>query len=202
MLLNGSLNILKEITERLLLHNSQNPGKAVQVGTMHKAYIRYKKYFTKLLSRDIPEEDKKRIENLLKKPWNPYVHRHSAITEKSGILSSDSKLRQFAGWSVTSNMNRRYVHFTGGEAMNDLLRAKGLIKNDKQSINILQPIICPSCKESNKPDAQFCFKCNFVKSFDAYRKSIEERERKDQEMHELKEQIEELRYLYQDLSRV
>jgi len=36
---------------------------------MQKAYIRYKKYFTILLSRDIPEEDKKKIKNLLKKPW-------------------------------------------------------------------------------------------------------------------------------------
>jgi integrase/recombinase XerD len=135
--------------EALLLFNSQNPGKAVQVGTMHKANIRYKKYFTKLLSSEIPEDDKKRIKNLLKKRWNPYVHRHSAITEKSGILSSDSKLGQYAGWSVSSTMNRRYQHFSGGEAMNDLLKAKGVLKDDKHSINILQPIICPSCPMHN-----------------------------------------------------
>jgi integrase len=59
--------------EAFLLHNSQNPGKVVQVGTMHKAYIRYKKYCTKLLSSDIPEDDKKRIKNLLKKRWNPSI---------------------------------------------------------------------------------------------------------------------------------
>jgi integrase len=185
--------------EAFLLHNSQNPGKVVQVGTMHKAYIRYKKYFTKLLSSDIPEDDKKRIKNLLKKRWNPYIHRHSAITEKSGILSSDSKLRQYAGWSVTSNMHRKYVHFSGGEAKNDLLRAKGIIKDEKQSINILQPMICPSCKESNKPDAQFCYKCNFIMSYSAYQKDREEREKKDQEIHELKEQVGEIRDLYQRL---
>ena len=115
--------------------------------------------------------------------------RHSAITEKSGILSSDSKLRQYAGWSVSSNMNRRYQHFSGGEATNDLLKAKGVLKEDKHSINILQSIICPSCKESNKPDAQFCFKCNFIMSFEVYTKSVEERERKDREIQELREQI-------------
>src|SRR5215831_8125286 len=47
--------------EAFLLFNSQNPDKAIQVDTMHKAYTRYKKHFTKLLSRDIPEEDKKKI---------------------------------------------------------------------------------------------------------------------------------------------
>jgi integrase/recombinase XerD len=175
--------------EAFLLLNSQNPDKAVQVGTMHKAYIRYKKYFTKLLSTDIPEDNKKRIKTLVKKRWNPYVHRHSAITEKSKMLSSDSKLRQYAGWSVTSNMNRRYLHLTGGEATNDLLRLKGVIKDKKQPINILQPKTCPSCRELNKPDAHFCAKCNFIMSFEAYQKGMEERKKKDQEILELKEQM-------------
>jgi integrase/recombinase XerD len=174
--------------EALLLPNSQT-NEVVQVGGMHKAYIRYREYFTKLLSRDIPEEDKKKIRNVLKKRWNPYVHRRSAITEKSGILSSDSKLRQYAGWSVSSNMNRKYVHFSGGEATNDLLRAKGIIKDEKQSVNVLQPKACPSCKELNKPDAHFCYKCNFVMDFTTYQKGIEETARKDLEISELKSQM-------------
>jgi len=80
-----------------------------------------------------------------------------------------------------------------------LLRAKGIIKDEKQSINILQPMICPSCKESNKPDAQFCYKCNLIMSYSAYQKDREEREKKDHEIHELKEQVGEIRGLYQDL---
>jgi len=36
-------------------------------------------------------------------------------------------------------------------------------------------------------------------SFDAYHKGVEERERKDQEIHELKEQVEEIRDLYHGL---
>jgi hypothetical protein len=47
-------------------------------------------------------------------------------TEKSGLLSSDTNLRQFAGWSISSNMNRRYVHLRGGESMKDLLKVKGI----------------------------------------------------------------------------
>lgn len=83
--------------------------------------------------------------------------------------------------------------------MKDLLRAKDVLKDEKQSINILQPKTCPHCREPNKPDAQFCYKCHFVMSFEAYHKGVEEREKKDQEIHELKEQVEEIRDLYQGL---
>jgi hypothetical protein len=31
----------------------------------------------------IPNEDKEKIKNLLSKPFNPYIRRHSALTEKS-----------------------------------------------------------------------------------------------------------------------
>ena len=152
--------------ESLLLSNLETGG-TVQQQSIHQAYVRHKKYFTKLLSRDIPEEDKKKIKNLLKKPWNPYVHRHSALTEKSGILSSDLMLRQHAGWTPSSNMHIRYVHFRGGESMQDLLKIKGVIKEGEQSVNILTPKICPSCKHQNTPDSQYCFKCNFVMDFTA-----------------------------------
>jgi integrase/recombinase XerD len=174
--------------EAILLPNLKT-GKAIQVNAIFKAYNIYKKYFASLLSsKDVPEDDKKKISHLLKKRWNPYVHRHSAITEKSGIISSGQKLKQFAGWTPRSNMHYKYVHFSGGESMKDLLKAKGILKEDKQA-NILAPKICPNpnCKEPNKPDAQFCYKCNFIISFEGYQKDKEERERKEQELHDLKD---------------
>ena len=36
--------------------------------------------------------------------------------------------------SVGSNMHRRYVHFSGGESMDDVLKLKGIVK---RSTNIL-----------------------------------------------------------------
>lgn len=178
--------------EAVLLPNIQT-GKAIQASAMLKIYKNYRKYFTGLLSSDnVPEEDKKKIKDLLRKRWNPYVHRHSAITEKSGMLSSDAKLRQFAGWAPRSNMHYKYVHFSGGESMKDLLKAKGILKDDVTTKNILQPKICPHCREPNKPDAQFCFKCNFVMSFEAYQAGMEEKEKKNQEIYGLKEQVNEM----------
>jgi integrase/recombinase XerD len=64
-------------------------GKAITVGRMREIYSDYKEYFKKLLSSDnVIEQDKQKIEKLLRKRWNTYVHRHSAITEKSGILTA------------------------------------------------------------------------------------------------------------------
>jgi integrase/recombinase XerD len=182
-----------------ILLPSMKTGKAIHVNAMFKAYIDHREYFKSLLSENIPEEDKERIRHLLRKRWNPYVHRHSAITEKSSIISSDVKLRQFAGWTPRSNMHYKYVHFRGNESQDDLLRAKGIIKEDKRSVSILQPKTCPNCREPNKPDAQFCFKCNFVMSFEAYQKGMEEGQRKDQEVNELKEQMAKMNELVEKL---
>jgi integrase len=66
--------------DAILLPNKRN-GNAIQPSTLVKVYEHYKEYFTSLLSRhDVPEDDKKMIKELLTKKWNPYVHRHSTIT--------------------------------------------------------------------------------------------------------------------------
>ena len=168
--------------EAVLLPNMKTGRQVISVNAIFKVYKDHKKYFESLLSTNIPEDDKEKIKHLLKKRWNPYVHRHFAITEKSNILNSDSKLRQYAGWTQRSNMHHRYVHLRGNEAKHDLLRAKGIIKDNKESVNVLQPKPYPSCREPNKPDAHSCFKCELIMSF-------EERERKDREVSELKEQV-------------
>ena len=51
-------------------------------------YKRYKEeFFPRLLKDpDVSKEDKDVIRALLAKPWNPYIRRHSALTEKSKIL--------------------------------------------------------------------------------------------------------------------
>ena len=60
----------------------------------------------------IPEYDKSLIRNILTKPWNLYVYRHSALTEKSLILS-ESVLKDHAGWSMSSKMTQIYIHLSG-----------------------------------------------------------------------------------------
>jgi len=97
-------------------------GQRMSVERMRQTYNGYKEYFKELLDReDVPDGDKKKIRDLIKRRFNTYVHRHSAITQKSEILS-DAELRQYSGWTPRSNMHYRYQHFNGGESMKSLLK--------------------------------------------------------------------------------
>ena len=56
----------------------------------HSIYKIKKQFFPKLLDDPtVSPEDKVKIKELLKKPWNPYIRRHSALTEKSQILKEN-----------------------------------------------------------------------------------------------------------------
>lgn len=139
-------------------------------------------YFPKLLNDPtVPNADKAIIRNMLTKPWNLYVFRHSALTEKSQILTEHT-LRDHAGWTMTSKMPAVYVHYFGNESAKKLLEAKGIIKPGQNSVNVLKTKPCPNCREPNKPDAKFCLKCKMVLSYDAY-------EVKDKTITDLQEKV-------------
>ena len=81
-------------------------------------------------------EDKQKIRELLKKPWNPYIRMHSSSTEKSTILKEHT-LRQFAGWSPGSNMHLKYLHYFGNESNDSILKAYGIVTKGKQLSEVL-----------------------------------------------------------------
>jgi integrase len=163
-------------------------GKALRRASLHVIYtIRYRQeYFPKLLeSPDLPPEDKQKIRVLLKKPWNPYVFRHSALTQKSTMLK-EHVLRQHAGWSGRSQMHLKYIHYFGNESSESLLEAYGIISKDKQLSDALKPKQCPNCNEPNKPDSKFCAKCRMVLTYDAYNETLEGQKQKEGELDDIK----------------
>jgi integrase len=151
------------------------------------------RYFTKLLEDEtIPEADKAFIKNMLTKPWNLYIFRHSALTEKSQILK-ESVLRDHAGWTMTSKMPQVYIHYFGNESSKSLLEARGVMKEKDSRIVALKSKQCPSCNEPNKPDSKFCAKCRMVLTYDAYNETLDKQQQKDNEIRTMKEQIISLR---------
>ena len=132
---------------------------------------------------------KQKIESLLKKPWNPYVRRHSALTQKSRILK-EHVLRQHAGWTPGSQMHLKYLHYFGNESSDSLLEAYGIITNDKVQSDALRSKQCPNCSEPNKPDSKFCAKCRMVLTYDAYSETLEKEQQKESEVQNLKEKYE------------
>ena len=154
-------------------------GRPIRIESLNHTYLDYKKeIFPKLLQNpNVSAEDKARIKELLKKPWNPYIRRHSALTEKSKILK-ESVLRQHAGWSTTSRMQLKYLHYFGNESNESILEAYGL-KPKLEQFDRLKPTQCPNCKELNKIDAKFCSKCRMVLSYDAYTQVTQQSEEKE-----------------------
>ena len=110
-----------------------------------------KKVFPSLLELpSVLPEDKKLIAELLKKPWNPYVRRHSALTEKAKFLI-EPLLKMHAGWSPRSQMHLKYEQWFGNESSESLLEAYGLLYK-RVYIDQLKSRNCNNCYEPNKPD--------------------------------------------------
>ena len=167
-------------------------GKALQRVSLHMIYTKKyrQEHFPKLLENpNVPPEDKQKIRDLLQKPWNPYVFRHSALTQKSTMLK-EHVLRQHAGWSGRSQMHLKYLHYFGNESSESLLEAYGIVPKDQQSIDVLRPKQCPNCSEPNKPDSKFCAKCRMVLTYDAYSETLERQQEKESEVQKLQQKYE------------
>jgi integrase len=165
-------------------------GKKMKFSGIHITYRRYKlEYFAKLSDEDpaVPPEDKQKVKDLLKKPWNPYIRRHSALTEKSAILK-EHVLRQHAGWSGKSQMHLKYLHYFGNESSDSLLEAYGILPRDNQ-IDQLRPKPCSNCSEPNKPDSKFCAKCRMVLTYDAYNETLENHKEKEDRLSSIENQM-------------
>jgi integrase len=147
------------------------------------------RFFPKLLEdKTVPDPDKAFIKNMLTKPWNLYILRHSSLTDKSQILT-ESLLKEHAGWSMSSNMPQVYVHLRG-ESSKILLQNRGIIKKeDTKKTLALRSKQCPNCNEPNKPDSKFCCKCRMILAYDSYKETLENQKKKDDKLASMEEQI-------------
>ena len=180
-----SLPYLKEWLQEHPTHSNPDSWIFISQGNNHGTKLTYeglsshyeyyrKRYFPSLLKNEtIPEPDKTLIKNMLTKPWNLYVFRHSALTEKSQFLT-EAVLRSHAGWTMSSKMPQVYVHLSN-EPSKILLQKKGIIRTEDKGTQSLQSKQCPNCFEPNKSDGKFCINCKMILSYDTYNETIEEK---------------------------
>lgn len=201
LLLTDSIPYLKDYlnTEHPMPNNMESPlicsagkslGRRLTGSVLSQNYSNYKrKVFPRILkNNDISEEDKHKLQNLLTKPWNPYVRRHSSLTQKSKILK-ESTLRMYAGWAPNSGMPQKYVHYFGDEANQDLLVAYGILPKDETADTALKSKYCPNCNSPNQPEQQYCMSCGLVLTLTGYSKMLEEKERKKDELNFVRERM-------------
>jgi integrase/recombinase XerD len=173
--------------------NRSTFGRKMSSMSLNGIYHKYRtKRFPRLLNdENIPIEDKNKIRELLKKPWNPYIRRHTGLTEKSKMKQiNEHQLRQLAGWSPRSQMHLKYIHYFGNEASESLLEAYGLVTMQQEQSRIMQYKQCQSCNEPNKSENRFCTKCKMVMTYDAYNETIEKEQKRESEIKDLKEKYE------------
>jgi integrase/recombinase XerD len=168
----------------------KNFGRALSRHAIYGTYQNYKESIFPKLSQDpdVPSTDKKIIQALLQKPWNPYIQRLYSLTEKAKILK-ESLLRVHAGWGSNSKMPQIYLHYFGNESSESLLEAYGIITKDQKKGEPLRPKQCPNCSEPNKPDSKFCARCRMVLTYDAYNETLEDQKKKEDDVNVLKQQM-------------
>lgn len=94
----------------------------------------------------------------LKKRIYPHLFRHSRATFLANFLT-EAQLKQHFGWVQSSDMASVYVHLSGRDVDNTLLKLQG-IKTDKQEKEVaLKTVLCQRCNEKNSPSSKFCMRC-------------------------------------------
>jgi integrase len=172
----------------------KNTGKRLAPHTIHTTYVNYKKVHFPRLLRDpmVPEEDKRKITELLKKPWNPYIRRHTAATEISKSLKDSVLIDQYMGWSHAGNTRQKYQHYYNDDSfdamltMMDGLAPPSTAKAIGKYKHLLKPRHCPNCDEMNKLENRFCAKCKYVLTYDAFNETVQDAERTKKELEQIK----------------
>ena len=96
----------------------------------------------------------------IKKPFNPHHFRHSRATKLANVLT-EAQLKELFGWTQSSDMASVYVHLSGRDVDDALLKLYGLKEKNEQETQD-KPTRCPRCTEINPPNFKFCGKCGMA----------------------------------------
>ncbi len=94
------------------------------------------------------------------KPINPHHFRHSRATQLASSLT-EAQLKEMFGWTQSSAMASVYVHMSGRDVDDALLKAYGL-KEKAPEQDTEKPSRCPRCSDINPPNFKFCGKCGMA----------------------------------------
>ncbi len=103
-----------------------------------------------------------------------HLFRHSYATRYSEVLS-ESVLKAQLGWTASSKMAQKYVHLSGQQQKNAILKANGF-EPEVKTIKKVQLRACQRCGEKNPSTASYCLKCWFPLTTEA---AIELKDKQD-----------------------
>ncbi len=91
---------------------------------------------------------------------SPHSFRHARATHLASDLT-EAQMKVFFGWTNASDMPARYVHLSGKDVDDTLLRISGIKKDaQEKAVSPTAPRACPRCRTHNSPVAKFCMQCS------------------------------------------
>ncbi len=109
----------------------------------------------------------------VRKDVNPHNFRHSRATDLANWMT-EAQMDKFFGWVIGSKMASVYIHLSGRDIDEVILKIHVKIKEETHEQ--LKPKTCPICGHENAPEAELCLKCRRPLSVKAVLEA-EERER-------------------------
>ncbi|MBD3259402.1 tyrosine-type recombinase/integrase [Candidatus Woesearchaeota archaeon] len=94
----------------------------------------------------------------IKKNCNPHIFRHSRATFLANHLT-EFQMNQYFGWIQGSDMPSTYVHLSGKNTDDALLKLSGVEVAEKKTESKMKPLFCPRCDTINNYDSKYCAKC-------------------------------------------
>ncbi|VVB99958.1 Tyrosine recombinase XerA [uncultured archaeon] len=116
----------------------------------------------------------------------PHLFRHSRATALAGKFT-EAQMKEYFGWVQGSDMAATYVHLSGRDVDDTLLRMHGLTTETNKEEDKMKVRICQRCKEQNSPIAKFCTRCGQPMDAEFVSKLETEREKGDNLMNKLME---------------
>jgi integrase len=90
------------------------------------------------------------VKAVIKKKVHPHLFRHSRATALAGKLT-EAQMKEYFGLVQGSDMAATYVHLSGRDVDNALLKLQGLVKEEHEENEKMKVKSCQSCKESYSP---------------------------------------------------
>jgi len=111
----------------------------------------------------------------IKKRVYPHLFRHSRATALASKLT-EAQLKEMFGWTQSSSRPATYVHLSGRNVDEAILRTYGIRTGDSSDdVSSLKPTSCTRCGTTNAFDARLCQRCGLPSSQEAALAAEDER---------------------------
>ncbi len=98
----------------------------------------------------------------IKKRIYPHLFRHSRATFLAHHLT-EAQMKDYLGWTQSSKMAAIYVHLSGRDTDDAVLKMSGVkINKEQEKESPLKSKCCERCKTENETTNKFCKLCGFV----------------------------------------